>query len=247
MPALHAQVTALADEASIEIARFDAEMGNDIAPFTAILLRSESAASSQIEHLTASPRAIALAEIGDTRRRNASEIVANTRAMAAAVELAHRLDAGAILAMQRALMEQTHPELAGRWRDEQVWIGGSGLGPLVLLLARASVGAIGNGRLLVADLRAARQEWSDAVRARRDSAVWRVLDLLLRQPVVDSATLHRELGIPVGNASRYLVPLEEAGVVVEFSGQHRNRLWRADAVLDALEAFAARSTRRTLG
>jgi hypothetical protein len=59
---------ALADEATAELARFDAEMGSEIAPFGAILLRSESAASSRIEHLTASAQAVALAELGDTSR-----------------------------------------------------------------------------------------------------------------------------------------------------------------------------------
>ncbi|HYU65137.1 MAG TPA: hypothetical protein VEK09_00155, partial [Jatrophihabitantaceae bacterium] len=56
---------ALADEASTEIARFDAEMGAEIAPFGAILLRSESSSSSKIENLTSGARAIALAELGN--------------------------------------------------------------------------------------------------------------------------------------------------------------------------------------
>lgn len=94
-----------------------------------MLLRSESAASSQIENLAASARAIAEAEIVDTGRQNAAQIVANTRAMEAAIDLADRLDAEAILAMHRALMEATDPTVAGRWRDEQVWIDGGALGP----------------------------------------------------------------------------------------------------------------------
>src|SRR6266508_865243 len=87
---LPSEVVALADDASIEIAQFDAEMGTDIAPFASILLRSESAASSRIERLTASAKAIGLAELGDRDRQNASEIVANTHAMQAAVDLASR-------------------------------------------------------------------------------------------------------------------------------------------------------------
>jgi hypothetical protein len=56
-----------AEEASNEIARFDAELGDEIAPSSTVLLRSESAASSNIENLTASARAIAEAEaLGDT-------------------------------------------------------------------------------------------------------------------------------------------------------------------------------------
>src|SRR6266496_2150124 len=111
---------ALADEASTEIARFDAEMGAEIAPFGAILLRSESASSSRIENLTSGAKAIALAELGSQDKRNATEIVANVRTMRAAIDLADRLDEDAILAMWAALMGDHHPHLAGRWRSEQV-------------------------------------------------------------------------------------------------------------------------------
>lgn len=126
---LPAATMALADEATAELARFDAEMGTEIAPFGSILLRSESAASSRIENLTASAKAVALAELGDTSRRNAAEIVANATAMRAAIELADRLDAPAMLAMHAALLGQHHPDIAGRWRDKQVWIGSSSYGP----------------------------------------------------------------------------------------------------------------------
>ena len=126
---LPAATMALVDEATAELARFDAEMGTEIAPFGSILLRSESAASSRIENLTASAKAVALAELGDTSRRNAAEIVANTTAMQAAIELADRLDAPAILAMHAALLGQHDPKIAGTWRDAQVWIGSSSYGP----------------------------------------------------------------------------------------------------------------------
>ena len=128
-PVLSAATAALADEATAEFARFDAEMGSEIAPFGAILLRSEAAASSRIENLTASAKAVALAELGDTSRRNATEIVANTTAMTAAIALADRLDAPAILAMHAALLEHHDPKHAGTWRGAQVWVGSSSYGP----------------------------------------------------------------------------------------------------------------------
>ena len=128
-PVVSSTALALADEASIEIARFDGEMGVEIAPFEAVLLRSESASSSQIENLTSGAKAIALAELGDRERRNATEIVANVRAMRAAIDLADRLDGDAILSMQSALLADEYPDLTGRWRSQQVWIGGSGFGP----------------------------------------------------------------------------------------------------------------------
>ena len=71
-----------------------------------MLLRSESAASSQIENLTSSARALAEAEIGEGTRANAAVILANVRTMQAALDLAGRLDEEAVLAMHRALMSQ---------------------------------------------------------------------------------------------------------------------------------------------
>jgi Fic family protein len=126
---LPADVQSVAEDASHEIARFDADLGGEIAPFATVLLRSESAASSQIEQLTASARAIAEAEIGDTGRQNAAQIVANTRAMTAAIAMAEQLDGESILAMHHALMADTEPDIAGKWRTSQVWVGGSALGP----------------------------------------------------------------------------------------------------------------------
>ena len=121
------------DDATAEISRFDAELGDEIAPFAAVLLRTESAASSRIENLTASARAIATAEIGAHASRNAALIVANERAMNAAIDLARRVDADAILQMHHALLHESDPDIAGRWRDRQVWVGGGRLGPHVAL------------------------------------------------------------------------------------------------------------------
>ena len=125
---LPTELLAQVDDAGAEIARFDADLGHEIAPFASVLLRSESAASSKIEHLTASARAIAQAELG-VGTRNASLIVANQRAMTAALALADRIDSSAILAMHAALLHDSQAESAGEWRHEQVWIGGSDYGP----------------------------------------------------------------------------------------------------------------------
>src|SRR6185437_8111134 len=46
---LPSRVLAVAEEASAEIARFDAELGSEVVRFASVLLRSESASSSIIE------------------------------------------------------------------------------------------------------------------------------------------------------------------------------------------------------
>ncbi len=53
------------DEASQLLTRFDAEVGPGGLPFASILLRAESASSSEIENLTSGARAIAEAELGE--------------------------------------------------------------------------------------------------------------------------------------------------------------------------------------
>lgn len=121
---LSSQVAAEAEEAAMALRAFDAELGGEIAPFAVVLLRSESAASSQIEHLSASARKIAEAELGGSGSEHAQMIVANGRAMSAALTLADALDEDAILAMHEALMADSDPEIAGHWRTDQVWIGG---------------------------------------------------------------------------------------------------------------------------
>lgn len=63
-------VLALAEEAAHEIGRFDVEVGAEVAPFVAVLLRSESASSSQFENVATGAKALAVAALGDAGRQN---------------------------------------------------------------------------------------------------------------------------------------------------------------------------------
>ena len=117
------------DEATQLLTRFDAEVGPGGLPFASILLRTESASSSEIENLTSGARAIAEAELGERETGNAAQIVRNVRTMEAALALADTIDGESIIAMQTALLGTIAPNLTGGWRNEQVWIGGSSLSP----------------------------------------------------------------------------------------------------------------------
>lgn len=126
---LPADLIAMSEDATRELERFDAEVGALAAPFATILLRTESASSSEVERITSSAKQLALAELGEGRSANALSVVGNVAAMQAAIGLADDLGTHAVLTMHRVLLEQTHPEIVGRWRDEQVWIGGGALSP----------------------------------------------------------------------------------------------------------------------
>lgn len=123
------------DDARAEIARFDAELstmlpGSEIAPLSAVLLRTESASSSQIENITAGAKALALAELGVSRYgSNAGLVAANVDAMNRALELADAVTPETILAIHEALMRGQDQARPGEFRTQQVWIGGSSSSP----------------------------------------------------------------------------------------------------------------------
>lgn len=113
----------LADEATNELSRFDAELGKQVAGFAPVLLRSEAASSSQIEDLTASARAIFSAELGIATGRNAELVAANTRALQAALDLAETLSEASVRQMHTVLLADQPRQTPGSWRREAVWVG----------------------------------------------------------------------------------------------------------------------------
>lgn len=128
--ALDGDALAFAAEAQGELARLDSELGSGLDAFGPLLLRSEAASSSRIENLTASARSILKAELGVKASPNSMDVLANTRAMRAALEVADSLNADAVLHMHSELMngQRLHPP--GRFRQEPVWIGRSSESPI---------------------------------------------------------------------------------------------------------------------
>ena len=122
-PAPSPEAVEAAASATTELSRFDAELGHRVAAFAPVLLRSESASSSQIENLTASARAIFSAELGAKAGRNAELITSNTQSLRAALELSGDISPEAIREMHRILMAEQPRHTPGHWRDEAVWIG----------------------------------------------------------------------------------------------------------------------------
>jgi Fic family protein len=125
---LPSELLAATEDATSALVRFDSEIGHIPAPFASILLRTESASSSEIERLTVSAKQLALAELGNTKTPNSALVLGNVRAMEAALEFAQHLDANSIVAMQRALLGEPEDAQQHGWRNEQVWIGG-GISP----------------------------------------------------------------------------------------------------------------------
>lgn len=331
----------------------------DLSALAGSLLRSESVASSRIEHLRASQCDVGIAMLREGVKGAAAQVAANVRAMAEAVRLGEATAPRTVddlLEIHRILLgpEPAQQEWAGRLRAVQNWIGGSFHSPRDALfvppppglvapltadlvrfcnrtdvdpIAQAAVAhaqfetihpfADGNGRtgralvhvvlrrrrlttrtvvpvstVLLADVEAyfagladyragrldvwlarfaaatshaasaglrlagelgdLRDEWWEAARPRRGSTGARLIDVLLRQPVVDIDTLRVpssaeddvSAGVADKNLYRAIDRLVAAGVLTEVSGGGRNRVWAALDVLDLLERFEASLGRR---
>lgn len=124
---------ALADEATVAATRFDATEASGTLPFAPLLLRGESVASSRIEQLTSSSRKIMEAElVGDSTgsRGNAALIAAATAQMSEAIGIQDLPTTGSILSMHELLLKPSAPDIAGRYREEPVWIGGGDTHPV---------------------------------------------------------------------------------------------------------------------
>lgn len=127
--ALSPELSARIDDLLVRLSRFDAiqmQRGYDL---PALMLRSESSASSQIEHLTSSVRSVALADVSPGAPKNAQLIAGNVAAMRIALGSSDGISLAGVLAVHRALMEPAGESFAGRLREEQVWVGGTAYSP----------------------------------------------------------------------------------------------------------------------
>ena len=63
-----------------------------------------------------------------------------------------------------------------------------------------------------------------------------VVDILFAQPVTTINRVAEALDVSHQTATRYVNTLEEECILREITGQARNRVYRADALLDAIAA-----------
>ena len=117
--------------------------------------------------------------------------------------------------------------------------------PIVRQFTDASRRAVNNARRLVADIERIRLSWDERLKARRNSNAWKLLDVLARRPVLNSAAAAEELGVKRPNIYPPLRALVEAGIVKSKAEHQLGPFWRSDEVLAAIDAFAERAGRRS--
>lgn len=347
---LASQLAADVAQAEAALARFDSIIANELGQsvpgnLSAILLRTESASSSQIEGISVHARGLAVAVLGADSSHNAELVARNVDTMNAALQLADRLDVDAIERMHATLLSEELGAEAGSVREVPVWVGGgnwpaqaefvppvparvrecmddltgfmrradipplahmaiahaqfetihpfvdgngrtgralvqamarhlnvtrvitapisAGLlrdtqsyfgaldsyrsgdaGPIVEQFASASMFAADRGTVLVEELVAERERMLAASGARAGSGAARLVTELISQPVTTVSHAQGALGVDRATAHRAISRLAEQGVLQEFSGRRRDRMWQAKGVLDVLDGFAG-SIRRS--
>lgn len=349
--ALPAELAANLAEATALLSSFDTfsaqslgGSGASLGPMSAVLLRTESASSSQIEQLTVGARQLALADLGEAKSENARLVHGNVRAMGSALLLKEPITVGAIVGMHRELLRDDSRlgAYAGTLRDQLVWVGRSPVTPvgasfvapsadlleaalddLVAFMVRKDLPVLaqvaiahaqfetihpfvdGNGRvgrvLVHYALRASGlvkqstaplsagllreteryfealtayragdagpiiSQFSDAARyaavtgrglvaqleeevsralallhgVRRDAAAWRLIPLLVTNPVLDAGFVKARLGLSDAAAHRAINVAVGRGVLRETTGRSRRRLWQHDGILAVLDGYAA--------
>lgn len=127
----------LVSEAGRELARFDAEQVARGYDLPALLLRSESSASSRIERLTSSAGNVAWAEVSHDLPENARLVARNLEAMREALGEAGPITADTVVSVHGALMGRP-------WglREEQVWVGGTPYSPHGALFVPPQAGRV---------------------------------------------------------------------------------------------------------
>lgn len=331
------------------VTSFDQEMTEafgqlELGTIETVLMRSEASSSSQIEHLTASAKQLALAELGASRSVNAKLVQANVLAMQGALHRDQPLGTDSIIHMQRDLLGETGLHIG--LRAEQVWIGTSGSSPIgadfvpphheriaadltdlwaflrqptplplahiavghaqfetihpfvdgngrvgralvhrylrasrltshvtvpvsaglladaagyvealtayrsgdpqsiIRLFAKASLDAAAVGRELVRELQALRRSWDERIKARRDSAAWRIADGLIGHPAVTSDLGAAAAGVTTVAARAAIAALVEAQVLTKASPGNRNQVWVAEEVTSIYDEVAVLIGRR---
>lgn len=81
-----------------------------------------------------------------------------------------------------------------------------------------------------------RERYREQFQTKRTAArLLQVVDLLFDQPLVTVNQVAKALDVHFASANQYVQQLEETGVLREITGQARNRVYRADEVLVAIE------------
>lgn len=116
------------------------------------------------------------------------------------------------------------------------------LGPWLKLMAESVINAASYAQRILAHLSDVRDRWRAQAAAsglRKSSAALRLIELLPRHPVLTTPHVMDLLGAKKHTALRSLNTLQRAGILVQRSAGRRNRVFEAEAIMDACASLAS--------
>jgi hypothetical protein len=89
-----------------------------------------------------------------------------------------------------------------------------------------------------------RDRWNEKINARKDSSVWRLLDILFEQPVITAAFVREKLGVSDLAARNTIETAAGAGIIEPIKNQKRNVMYICKESTKLLDDFSKRGARR---
>jgi len=83
-----------------------------------------------------------------------------------------------------------------------------------------------------------RNKWFGNLKARRDSVVWKIVDYLFEQPVINAQTVSLKFGVADISARVAIETLLKTGIIKQVKEQKRNVLYFANEITDIMDDFS---------
>ncbi|WFR67559.1 hypothetical protein P9139_03310 [Curtobacterium flaccumfaciens] len=113
------------------------------------------------------------------------------------------------------------------------------------MFAQAALSGLGNAERLAGEIRSLQTSWDDRMRGlRADATARKITRLSIEHPVLNTRLVTTETGASAPVIANAFAQLVELGILRPGNSKRRNRIWVNLEMVDALDAFAARSGRR---
>jgi Fic family protein len=118
------------------------------------------------------------------------------------------------------------------------------IAPIIEQFISATYNAVDIGTELLERLQTIRSGWQSRLTSRKDSAVWKILDILLNTPAITVSSLKDRLQVSDEATRQAVRALSEAGILKRDSARNRDQIWVAPEITEALDRVAVSVKRR---
>ncbi len=115
----------------------------------------------------------------------------------------------------------------------------------IVLLGEVAFRGIAEAQWLMSAAEERHGLWREHLVARQDALSRKVLEELPRQSVLSASAVEQRFKASSTAARRALEQLQAAGIIREFTGRKRSRLWVVTQITDLFDRFPSRAVRRT--